>query len=151
MSESFEIEEKQLPDMLIASHRMRGAYSDCRIGFKKVYRRFGMKVAGPAMMLHHDCEYKETDSDFEAAAPIKAGESKDDVEVRTLNGGRCISLKHRGPFESLTEPYTKLREFLEANQHEVLLPSREIYHKGPGMIFKGNPNKYLTEIQFLVK
>jgi len=23
---------------------------------------------------------------------------------------------------------------------------REIYHKGPGMVFKGNPNKYVTEI-----
>jgi DNA-binding transcriptional MerR regulator len=28
---------------------------------------------------------------------------------------------------------------------------REIYHKGPGMIFRGNPKRYLTEIQMLVK
>ena len=26
-------------------------------------------------------------------------------------------------------------------------PSREIYLKGPGMFFKGNPHKYVTEIQ----
>ena len=29
-----------------------------------------------------------------------------------------------------------------------LLPTREVYHKGPGMFFRGNPQKYLTEIQF---
>jgi hypothetical protein len=49
MVETFAIEETQLPEMLIAGYRMRGAYSECRIGFKKVYRRFGMKTAGPGM------------------------------------------------------------------------------------------------------
>lgn len=35
-----------------------------------------------------------------------------------------------------------------AGEHDLkcLTPSREIYLKGPGMIFKGNPNKYVTEI-----
>ena len=31
------------------------------------------------------------------------------------------------------------------------MPTREVYLKGPGMIFKGNPNKYLTEIQILIR
>jgi effector-binding domain-containing protein len=30
-------------------------------------------------------------------------------------------------------------------------PSREIYLKGPGMIFKGNPKNYLTEIQIFLE
>jgi len=33
----------------------------------------------------------------------------------------------------------------------VVTPTRAIYIKGPGMIFKGNPKKYLTEIQMVVK
>ena len=38
----------------------------------------------------------------------------------------------------------------------VVLPpiapgTREVYLKGPGMIFKGNPKNYLTEIQMLVR
>jgi len=31
------------------------------------------------------------------------------------------------------------------------MPTRELYVKGPGMIFKGNPKKYLTEIQILIR
>ena len=139
MVETFAIEETQVPDMLIAGYRMRGAYSECRIGFKKVYRRFGMKTAGPAMMLHHDCEYKETDADFEAAVLIKAGEATDEIDVRVLKGGQCIALKYRGPFESLAEAYAQIRDFLVQREFEVELPSREIYHKGPRMFFKGNP------------
>jgi hypothetical protein len=30
------------------------------------------------------------------------------------------------------------------------VPSRELYLKGPGLIFAGNPKKYLTEIQMLM-
>ena len=28
-------------------------------------------------------------------------------------------------------------------------PIRDIYIKGPGMIFQSNPKKYITEIQFM--
>jgi effector-binding domain-containing protein len=34
---------------------------------------------------------------------------------------------------------------------KMQIPTREIYVKGPGMIFKGNPNNYLTEIQIPVQ
>ena len=33
----------------------------------------------------------------------------------------------------------------------VVLPTREVYLKGPGMLLKGNPEKYLTEIQIPVR
>jgi hypothetical protein len=31
------------------------------------------------------------------------------------------------------------------------MPTREVYLKGPGMIFKGNPKRYLTEIQVPIR
>jgi effector-binding domain-containing protein len=41
----------------------------------------------------------------------------------------------------------------QANERKLnlALPTREIYLKGPGMIFKGNPKNYLTEIQLPFK
>jgi effector-binding domain-containing protein len=39
---------------------------------------------------------------------------------------------------------------LKQKSYTVVGPPREIYIKGPGMIFRGNPKKYLTEIQFPV-
>jgi effector-binding domain-containing protein len=33
----------------------------------------------------------------------------------------------------------------------VVLPTREVYLKGPGMIFRGNPKNYVTEIQIPVE
>ena len=40
--------------------------------------------------------------------------------------------------------------FGQKNNYPTLLPSREIYLKGPGMIFRGNPKNYLTEIQIMI-
>ena len=38
-------------------------------------------------------------------------------------------------------------KYVKERGYEVALPTREVYLKGPGMIFRGNPKKYLTEIQ----
>ncbi len=46
--------------------------------------------------------------------------------------------------------YAKIIEYIQGRNYEILLPVREVYIKGPGMIFRGNPKKYLTEIQVLI-
>ncbi|MBI4580800.1 MAG: hypothetical protein HY718_13920 [Planctomycetes bacterium] len=35
--------------------------------------------------------------------------------------------------------------------YAIVMPTREVYIKGPGMIFNGNPRNYLTEIQIPVE
>jgi len=58
---------------------------------------------------------------------------------------------HRGSYQDLGRSYRQLFEYMRAKDLRPRTPSREVYVKGPGMIFKGNPKKYLTEIQFLVE
>ena len=67
--------------------------------------------------------------------------------MRTLPGGRCLTLIHRGPYDQLGRSYAKILQRAEAQNLKPTLPSREVYVKGPGQIFKGNPKNYLTEIQ----
>ena len=62
-----------------------------------------------------------------------------------------MALLHKGPYNELGRSYAKILAFVKEKGYEVLLPTREVYLKGPGMIFKGNPKNYLTEIQMLVK
>jgi effector-binding domain-containing protein len=54
-------------------------------------------------------------------------------------------------FTILGQSYAKILDYVRAKGYAVQLPTREVYHKGPGMIFRGNPKNYLTEIQFLVE
>lgn len=103
------------------------------------------------MNLYYDSEYKEDDADFEPCFPIRKGKSSDDISVRELKGGRCVSLIHKGQYENLSESYKKIFAYINEKGLKTLLPSREVYIKGPGMIFKGNPNNYLTEIQIMIE
>ena len=148
---SYEVAEKQLEPLLIAAVRMRGRYSDCGKGCGRIGRSLGRYLCGKAMMLHHDGEYKEDDADFEAAMPVRRPKSvPDGIDVRQLPGGRCVALLHKGPYDQLGRSYAKVLQYVKDRGYQVEMPTREVYVKGPGMIFKGNPKNYLTEIQFLV-
>ncbi|MBZ0258338.1 hypothetical protein K8I31_19885, partial [bacterium] len=46
--------------------------------------------------------------------------------------------------------YEMIIAYIKEKEIKIQCPSREIYLKGPGMIFRGNPKKYLTEIQFMI-
>jgi DNA-binding transcriptional MerR regulator/effector-binding domain-containing protein len=149
-STSLGIEEKTVPAMLIAGVRMQGKYSDCGKGFAKVGRSFGRYIRGQPFVLHYSQEYRENDADFEACMPISSGKPVEGVSVRELPGGRCVSLVHRGPYNELGRSYAKIADYIHQKGYHATVPSREIYIKGPGMIFKGNPKNYLTEIQMFI-
>jgi len=144
---SFEVEEIIVDTLLIAGHRMTGRYQDYGDGIKFVAKQCGRHINGKAMCLFYDDEYKEEDADFEPFFPVRKGTSTEKVSVRELQGGRCVSLIHKGPYEMLNESYRKIFAYIKEKGYKTIKPSREVYIKGPGMIFRGNPNNYLTEIQ----
>jgi len=147
---SHQVEEKNLQPLLIAGIRMKGKYSDCGKLFGKLYRAVGRHAGGKPFNLYYDGEYREDDADFESCIPIKKSCELEEISVRELAGGRCVSLLHRGPYKDLGRSYERIFEYIRGKELKPLLPSREIYVKGPGMIFRGNPKKYITEIQILV-
>ena len=146
---NFEVESKTTDSILVAGIRMTGRYSDCGEGFAKIGKHFGRHICGKAFLLHYDSEYKDDDADFEACMPIRKGTPTDEISVRELPGGRCISLLHKGAYDDLGRSYAKIVSYANERDYRVELPTREIYVKGPGIIFKGNPSNYLTEIQLL--
>ncbi len=146
----FEVVEKTVASILVAGIRMKGRYSECSKGYAAIGKRFGRKISGHALLLIYDREYRELDADFEACMPIREGEGNEQISVRELGGGAAVTLLHKGSYEELGKSYEKLREYVGEKNYEVEMPTREVYLKGPGMILKGNPKKYLTELQFLI-
>lgn len=150
-SATFEVEEKPLDTLLVAGVRLKGHYSDSGKGFAKIGKAFGRHISGKCFLLHYDTEYREEAADFEACMPIRKGKDVDGISVRELPGGRCVSLLHKGPYEELSRSYAKILTYIKEKGYEIVMPTREVYLKGPGMIFRGNPKNYLTEIQMLIK
>lgn len=150
-SSTFELQEKEIEPMLVAGIRMKGRYSDCSEGFAKLGRTFGRYISGKALCLYYDREYREDDANFEPCMPIRKAKEVEGFSVRELPGGRCVCLLHKGPYEQLGRSYAKILEYVKKKGYEIECPTREVYLKGPGMILKGNPKNYLTEIQMLIK
>ena len=98
--------------------------------------------------MYYDEEFKEEDAGFESWFPIKRAVDIEGISVRELTGGRCLSCLHHGPYETLSESYGLIFDNSKSIGMKINYPIREIYIKGPGMIFRGNPIKYITEIQF---
>jgi len=149
---TFEIEEKTVEPLLVAGVRMKGRYDQCGKGFSKIGRALGRHLCGKPLCLYYDGEYKENDADFEPCIPVRKSVTVEGISIRELPGGRCVSLVYQGPYGEPGHHRAYERVFDYAKQHgyQLLLPSREVYLKGPGMIFRGNPKKYRTEIQVFV-
>lgn len=146
-----EVREKQLQSIDVAGLRWKGRYDETGKALQRLGRMAGRYIAGKAMNLYYDGEYKEEDADIESCFAVRQGiKASGELKVHTLAGGRCVSLIHKGPYDQLSRAYTRIFEYVQRKKYETLLPIREIYLKGPGMIFKGNPKNYLTEIQIMI-
>jgi DNA-binding transcriptional MerR regulator/effector-binding domain-containing protein len=144
---NFSTEERTLEPILVAGILMKGKYNDCGVGFSRLGKAVGRYLAGKPFCLYYDGEYRDGDANFEPCFPIRKEVTVDGISVRTLAGGRCLTLMHRGAYDQLGRSYARILKQVEERKLKISLPTREVYVKGPGMIFKGNPKNYLTEIQ----
>lgn len=145
------VEEKVLEPLLLAGIRMTCPYHEIGTGFSKLSRSLGRFIAGKPMCLYYNDEYRESDADLEPCMPVRSLVDRDGISVRELPGGRCVSLIHKGPWAEAGRSYERILKYINDHDYATTLPTREVYLKGPGMIFRGNPAKYLTEIQILIE
>lgn len=139
-------EVKTLKDQQVLSYRWKGTYQQTGKAMGKLYRAAGRHAAAPALNLCHDGEYKEFDADVESCLPVKKMLNTK-LDCKVLPGGTFATLIHIGPYETIGESYARLFAFIVEQGNTADKPSREIYHKGPGMFLKGNPERYETELQ----
>lgn len=150
MNKSADIVIKDIPDVLIASIRFRGQYQDAGTYFSKLFKQCGRHTNGSPFFLYYDTDYKEEDADIEACVSVKAPVENDGIKSRVLKGGQAITIVHKGPYDTLGDSYKQLIDYAIRTGLKTIIPSREIYLKGPGMILPRSPKKYITEIQMLV-
>ncbi|MEL7372278.1 MAG: MerR family transcriptional regulator [Myxococcota bacterium] len=145
------VQVKTIPSLLVVGFRTKGRWQDVGPLFGRLARQAGRHIAGPGMSMCHDDEYKDDDADMEVLFPVHREVAvSDGVTCRVLPEIRCASLVHRGRYEGLSRSYQTVVDWLNEASLPWMRPSRELYHRGPGMILRGNPDKYITEIQMSI-
>lgn len=150
MSE-YKVYEKTTEIQRVISTKYTGKYSDCGIYFGKLYKHAKQHSQGVPLNLYFDAEYKE-DASIEVCVPVKKDiATKEDIQLKVLPATKGVATIHVGPYDKIGNAYQAIHDYAKQKGLELDLPSREIYLKGPGMLFKGNPNKYRTELFVPIK
>ncbi len=142
---SYQIEVREIAPVTVACIRYRGKYSDVGMYIGKLFKAVKNNKAGVPFNCYYDAEFKE-DADIELCVPTTKQIEDGGVSAKKLPAIKAVCTTHKGGYDTLNLAYKALLDY--AGEHAVtcLTPAREVYVKGPGMIFKGNPNNYITEI-----
>jgi effector-binding domain-containing protein len=148
---------KDVPSQRIVGKKGTGSYSEtisrlmsdlCGQIFSCENQKNGLHVTGPFMTLYYDCEYREKDAMMECAAPISGRMVLSDpvMDVRTLPGGKCLTLIHKGPYANLHKAWSRIGAYAEQHNFVSTGLHREVYLNDPNDV---SDEELLTELQIL--
>lgn len=146
---------KEVPPLRAICKRDKGVYSEtitrlitelCNQLFCPENQNSGVKITGPVMTIYYDCDYRDKDSDMECAVPIAGKVVVHDpkMEIRTIPGGKKLTLLYKGPYSGLHEAWSRIYAYAEEKQYRVTVPGREIYYNSPEDVPE---EELLTELQ----
>jgi len=147
----YDFEIKEVPDQLVVSLRYKGRYDEMGTYIGKLFKAAGASSSGPPFALYYDESYMEDGADIEVCLPVKKPIDKKGVTSRTIPGSKYLVTRHIGPYEALSYAYKAMQDALNERGLTSHQPTMEVYEKGPGMLLKGNPDKYRTLIMFPVQ
>jgi effector-binding domain-containing protein len=149
---------KEVPPQRIVGKKGTGPYSEtisrlmpdlCSQVSSEENQKNGLRVTGPPMTLYHDHEYREKDATMEVVLPItgRIVLSDPEMEVRTLPGGKVLSLIHKGSYSGLHEAWSRIGAYAEEREFVLTGTHREVYLNDPDTV---SEEELLTELQIPV-
>lgn len=148
---TYEINLKEIELIRIAYIKYHGKVQDANKFFPTVFKAIRGKSSGAPFFNYLTLNPQTQIGDIELCVPTLENPSSDSVLIKNLPATKVLSTIHKGPYENIMAGYTALKEYSLEKNIELEPAFREIFIKGPGMILKGNPNNYITEIQFMIK
>ena len=124
---------------------------DYIFSFPNVFKSIRGKVDGAPLFNYIKMDSQSKIGTIELCVPTQENPCGNGIEVKELPRIKAVCVTHIGSYDSLKMAYDAIDKYTMENHINLMPPFREVFIKGPGMILKGNPNKYITEIQFPIK
>lgn len=147
----YEIETRDIEPIRVAYMRYNGIVSEANKVFPMVFKAIRGNVSGPPFFSYTAMDPETKIGEMELCVPTGETPSGNGIEVKDMPRIKAVCVTHTGSYETMNQAYDAIDRY--AAKHGIFLqpPFREVFIKGPGILFKGNPNKYITEILFPVK
>ncbi len=148
---NYEIKIKDIESIRVAAMRYKGPVTEAVKYFPNVFKAIKGKSNGSPLFCYYKVNQNTGIGEIDLCVPTAETPNGNGIAIKQLPSAKAVCVTHNGSYEGLKNAYEKVECYIKENNLSVLLPWREVYVKGPGMLFKGNPNKYITEILFPIK
>lgn len=147
---NYEITITDVEEIFVASLRFTGEYQELEKYVPLLYKVVKNNKTGPHFNCYFDDDYAKQ-ANIELCIPIKKEISNSAVKCIKLPKITALHTVHYGDYNRLYLAYRAVFKYANKHQIKISTPIREVYVKCPGIIFKGNPANYITEIFFPIE
>ncbi|MFL0251006.1 GyrI-like domain-containing protein [Clostridium neuense] len=147
----YEIQVKDVEPIRIAFMKYKGVVTDANKVFPSVFKSIGGKANGAPFFCYYVMDSKSKIGELELCVPTSETPTENGIAIKEMPRIKAVSATHVGPYETMNYAYEAINRYAKEKDLHLEPPFREVYIKGPGMFFKGNSSKYITEILFPIK
>ncbi|MBS4536542.1 GyrI-like domain-containing protein [Clostridium sp. D2Q-14] len=148
---NYNIEIKNTEPITVATMSYNGPITEATKFFPKIFKAIKGKSNGAPFFCYHEFNEKTGIGKIELCVPTSEVPNANGITLKNLSPKKVVCLTHIGPYDTLPMAYETMHCYIQEHNLSVKRPWREVFIKGPGMILKGNPNKYITEILYPLK
>lgn len=131
--------------------RYTGLVKEANEVFPNVFKAIRGRTAGAPFFSYYKMDPCTGLGELDLCVPTEEIPSSRGIEVKEMPRFKAICITHIGSYETLNKAYEIIDQYALENKIDLDMPFREVFIKDPGMFFKGNPNKYITEVQFPIR
>lgn len=148
---NYDITVKEVEPVRVAVMRYKGQVTEAGKQFPNVFKAIKGKSNGTPFFCYYNIDEKTGVGEMELCVPTADTPNRNSVTLKVLPRVKALCLTHIGSYGTLPIAYEAIHNYIQENNLVIQPPWREVFIKGPGMLLKGNPNKYITEILFPLK
>ena len=144
----FVIKIRNMEPIRVAAIHYAGKVTDAPKYMPEVFKSIRGKISGAPFIGFLSMVDENDEADMLLCVPTQETPSGHGIEIIDFGACRAACLTYTGPYEAMQPAYAAMLRYMKENELTLAPPCREVYIKGPGMIMKGNPNEYITELVY---
>jgi len=148
---NYKITTKYIDSVKAATMHYKGPINKASKLMPNIFKSISGNANGAPFFCYYSLDNNTGISEMDLCVPTVTTPNNPGISLKNIPGQRVICLTHIGPYDELPMAYKAISKYAKEKKLDMEPPWREIFIKGPGMILKGNPKKYITEILFPIK
>jgi effector-binding domain-containing protein len=147
----YQIEIRDIEPIRVAFLRYKGIAAEANKVFPNVFKSVRGKTNGAPFFCYYVMNPETKMGEMDLCVPTSETPAGNGIEVKEMPRIRAVCVTHIGSYETLYKAYGAIDQYAAEHNLQLQPPFREVFIKGPGMLLKGNPAQYITEILFPIR